>query len=99
MGMLFRSSCVLLLSSLSITYAGATAQKDALSAEAVRQIEHQDPQWLQVAPHLPDPLTASAAALETAGDVLRARRFPETAVDYYTYALRRGGEETQLLNK
>lgn len=34
------------------------------------------------------------------GDVLRARRFPEDALDYYTYALRRGGgNEVMLMNK
>ncbi len=99
MGLLLRSSIVLLLSSLPMAYAGATAQKEVRPSEAALQLEHQDPQWLDVKPHLPDPTTATAEQLETAADVLRARRFPETAVDYYTYAIRRGGETTQLLNK
>ncbi|GGA75367.1 hypothetical protein GCM10011507_28420 [Edaphobacter acidisoli] len=34
-----------------------------------------------------------------AGDVLRARRFPQDALDYYMYAMRRGGKEVPLLNK
>ena len=34
-----------------------------------------------------------------AGDVLRARRFPEDALDYYGYALQRGGNVSSLLNK
>jgi tetratricopeptide (TPR) repeat protein len=50
-------------------------------------------------PHLPDPKTASAADLEMSGDVLRARRFPEDALDYYGYALQRGGDVSKLLNK
>jgi tetratricopeptide (TPR) repeat protein len=33
------------------------------------------------------------------GDVLRARRFPEDAIDYYTYALQHGGDEVTLMNK
>jgi tetratricopeptide (TPR) repeat protein len=37
--------------------------------------------------------------LETVADVLRARRFPEDALDYYLYALRRGGNSVVLMNK
>jgi tetratricopeptide (TPR) repeat protein len=72
----------------------ASAQK---SADV--QLKHQDPQWLVVQPHLPDPATASPEKLEQAGDILRVRRFPEDALDYYNDALRRGGKETVLLNK
>jgi tetratricopeptide (TPR) repeat protein len=74
-------------------------QKDAQTSDAMRQIRHQDPQWDLVKPHLPDPATATAQQLETVGDVLRARRFPEDATDYYLYALRRGGNEVVLMNK
>src|SRR5271163_1072360 len=74
-------------------------QKDAQASDAVRAIRHQDPQWELVRPHLPDPATATAQQLETVGDVLRARRFPEDATDYYLYALRRGGNEVELMNK
>ena len=50
--------------------------------------------------HLPDPATATAEQLETVADVLRARRFPEDALDYYMYALKRGGgNEVMLMNK
>ena len=52
-----------------------------------------------VKPHLPDPATATAEQLETVGDVLRARRFPEDALDYYRYALKRGAIEVMLMNK
>jgi tetratricopeptide (TPR) repeat protein len=76
----------------------ASAQKSSLSSDA-REIKHQDPQWLMIQPHLPDRATATPQKLEQAGDILRARRFPEDALDYYGYALQRGGKETALLNK
>jgi tetratricopeptide (TPR) repeat protein len=52
-----------------------------------------------VSPHLPDPRTASAARLEEAGDVLRARRLPDDAIDFYGYAMQRGGDVATLMNK
>ena len=94
-----RSSCLTLLFILFMTSAELGAQRSAPSQETLRQVLHQDPQWLAVQPHLPDPATASVDKLEMAGDVLRARRFPEDALDYYLYALQRGGKEVQLLNK
>ena len=60
---------------------------------------HDDPQWLMVRDHLPDPATATAKVLENQGDLLRVRRFPEDALDFYGYAIRRGGITTNLLNK
>jgi len=76
----------------------ANAQAEAVSATE-RAAFHQDPQWAMIAPHLPDPKTGSADKLELAGDVLRARRFPEDALDYYGYAIARGGPVSELLNK
>ena len=70
----------------------------ATSAEERADL-HNSPDWLLIQPHLPDPRTATAAQLEMAGDVLRARRFPEDALDYYGYALQRGGDVSELLNK
>jgi tetratricopeptide (TPR) repeat protein len=54
-----------------------------------------------VKPHLPDPVTASPDKLEMAGDVLRARRFPEDALDYYNFAMQKPGKDkdTTLINK
>lgn len=75
-------------------------QNAPTSDAAMRELRHQDPQWQTVRPHLPDPATATEQQLETVGDVLRARRFPEDALDYYNYALRRGGgNEVTLMNK
>lgn len=101
MSMLLRSVCLTLFSLfLFLSGTGATrAQNEKLSLDDIREIEHRDPQWLLVQPHLPDPATATAEKLEMTADVLRARRFPADALDYYLYALRRGGPEARLLNK
>ncbi len=56
-------------------------------------------EWAQIQPHLPDPATATAQMLETQADILRARRFPLDAIDYYNYAMARGGNAPELLNK
>jgi tetratricopeptide (TPR) repeat protein len=74
-------------------------QQNAQTTDAMRELRHQDPTWETVKAHLPDPATSTAAQLETVADVLRARRFPEDALDYYTYALRAGGDEVTLMNK
>ncbi len=76
----------------------ARAQAQMVSEEE-REAFHRDPQWLAIYSHLPDPKTGAAAALETAGDVLRARRFLEDSLDYYGYAIARGGPVSELLNK
>ena len=67
--------------------------------EQERAERHQSLDWTSVAPHLPDPVTGTSAALETAADVLRARRLPEDALDYYRYALARGGNRVRLMNR
>ncbi len=60
---------------------------------------HRTADWALVAPHLPDPLTASPEKLETSGDVLRARRFPDDALTYYKAAAINGGVPGRLLKK
>src|SRR5579875_3146474 len=70
-----------------------------LTSPEERAALHRSSDWEIIAPHLPDPNTATAAQLETAADVLRARRFPEDALDYYGYAMARGGNVSELLNK
>jgi tetratricopeptide (TPR) repeat protein len=74
-------------------------QQNPTPSDSPRELRHQDPQWDSIRLHLPDPSTATAQQLETVGDVLRARRFPEDAIDYYNYALQRGGNEAELMNK
>jgi len=70
-----------------------------LTSDVDRTALHNSTDWQLLQPHLPDPQTASAADLEVAADVLRARRFPEDALDYYGYAMARGGDVSDLLNK
>jgi tetratricopeptide (TPR) repeat protein len=74
-------------------------QSAPLTSADERAALHNSPDWVLIQPHLPNPKTASAADLEMTGDVLRARRFPEDALDYYGYALQRGGDVSTLLNK
>jgi Flp pilus assembly protein TadD len=80
-------------------FAVPSQQPAPLTSASERALLHNSPDWALIAPHLPDPATATAAQLETAGDVLRARRFPEDALDYYGYAMARGGDVSTLLNK
>jgi tetratricopeptide (TPR) repeat protein len=65
----------------------------------LRQSAHASPDWKLIEPHLPDPATAPVEMLETQGDLLRVRRFPDDALDYYNYALKRGGDPGRLFNK
>jgi Flp pilus assembly protein TadD len=99
MSMQLRSACLLLLFSTFLPATGNGEQKNAPNYQTMRELRHEDPQWLLVQPHLPDPATASPQMLELAGDVLRARRFPEDALEYYNYALQKGGKESTLMNK
>src|ERR1700761_4705741 len=70
-----------------------------LTSDVERAALHNSTEWQILQPHLPNPKTASAQDLEIAADVLRARRFPEDALDYYGYAMARGGDVSELLNK
>jgi tetratricopeptide (TPR) repeat protein len=97
-----RSSALpLLLLLLTLVVFGRTgsarAQEDSL--RSARDIEHNSPDWALIREHLPDPATASVQLLEMEGDILRARRFPADAMDYYHYAVTRGGDAGALMNK
>lgn len=74
-------------------------QQAPMTSPEERALLHQGPEWQTIAPHLPNPQTSTATQLEMAADVLRARRFPEDALDYYGYAMARGGNISDLLNK
>jgi len=69
------------------------------SQATLRELAHTSSDWRLIAPHLPDPATASPQSLETQGDILRVRRFPDDALDYYNYALARGGDPADLFNR
>jgi tetratricopeptide (TPR) repeat protein len=73
--------------------------EDRSPPASTRERLHQSLQWDEVARHLPNPATATPRELEQQGDILRVRRFPEDALDYYNYALARGGNVPSLLNK
>ncbi len=66
---------------------------------SARERSHQSAQWDAIAQHLPNPTTAPPQELENQADILRVRRFPEDALDYYKYAMARGGSAASLLNK
>lgn len=99
------AACTLIAAgSLGLCVRAASAQSrarpeaPATSAEE-RVLLHSGTDWPLIASHLPDPATATPQQLEGTADVLRARRFPEDALDFYGYALARGGDVTTLLNK
>ncbi len=79
----------------SVSSPGARAQQER-SANAD---PHNTQEWAIVAPHLPDPVTSSPDKLETAADVLRARRFPADAITFYKASMINGGNRGRLLKK
>lgn len=98
-----RSVCFPSLLSLALLMPTACATAGgqglvAITASNARTLRHQSPQWMAVVGHLPDPATADPKQLEMAADVLRARRLPEDAIDFYTAALQRGGDPGHLFN-
>ncbi len=84
---------------LSTVLASSALRAQAPDPAAETTLRHQSPQWLAIQPHLPDPETATSLQLQTAADVLRARRLPEDALDFYHFALARGGEMPVLMNR
>ena len=66
---------------------------------AGRDREHNSPDWPTVEAHLADPATATLQKLQMQGDILRARRFPYSALDYYQYALKRDEKNTSLIKR
>jgi tetratricopeptide (TPR) repeat protein len=94
-------SSLLIVTAVTLTFSmpiGAE-QVQPLTRDQIRAFDHQNPTWNSVRAHLPDPLSATAKQLESAADILRARRFIADAMDYYEFALRRGGDQVTLLNK
>jgi tetratricopeptide (TPR) repeat protein len=78
---------------------GSRAAGQQLTAGSDQLRAHDSVQWRQIEQHLPDPRTATAQTLEQQADILRARRFPEDAMDFYKYAMDRGAKVPQVLNK
>lgn len=61
--------------------------------------EHGTAEWANLAEHLPDKATASGERLETAADVLRARRYTTDALEYYNLAMAHGADPSRVLKK
>jgi tetratricopeptide (TPR) repeat protein len=93
---LVRAAALTLLSLFAAVQISAQNQPSPTSA---RERMHQSDQWTEIQKHLPDPATASPQALEQQADILRARKFPADAMDFYNYALTRGGNPPVLMNK
>jgi tetratricopeptide (TPR) repeat protein len=93
-----RFAPVALLLSAALAASAAPSTRP-MTRDEVRIMDHENPGWDSVRTHLPDPTIATAAQLETAADILRARRFVADAMDFYEHSLRRGGNQVTLLNK
>ena len=97
--MIVRRLCSFLLAVSALAGAASHAQQPFTDTDADRQTRHQSADWQAVAPHLPSLTTGAPDALVTAGDVLRARRMPEDALDFYRAATLRGANQVTMLNR
>ena len=93
-----RTVSVLFLA-LACTAVNVHAQKFVAESDADRTARHRSADWMALEGHLPDPATAAPADLLLAADVMRARRLPEDALEYYGFALQRGGDAGKLTNR
>src|SRR5437868_414466 len=91
--------CLSLLLSLLPAANAQSSRSYPSSVSATHNRMHDSEQWAEIEKHLPDPKTASTQMLEQEADILRARRFPDDALDYYKYAIDRGGNVVSLMNK
>lgn len=82
-----------------VLWCGARVSAQQLTPGSDQLRAHDSVQWRQIEEHLPDPKTASPQMLEQQADILRARRFPEDAMDYYRFAMDRGAKVPPVLNK
>jgi tetratricopeptide (TPR) repeat protein len=96
---LLRILALILLGLSAAMWAARAAAQQQSATSLERESLHETELWRELQSHLPDPNTASAQALELEADILRARRFPEDAMDFYHYAMARGGNMSELWNK
>src|SRR5260370_18670880 len=89
-----------LLSSILLVFSSVplAAQRNT-NLNSGRELAHRSPEWASIEKHLPDPATASAPELEQQADILRARRFPEDAMEFYGYALKHGADLERMYKK
>ena len=93
------AQCAVLILALSSPGLATSQSVKQQPLSLTRARLHDSDQWREIEKHLPDPATATPKALEQEADILRARRFPEDALDFYRYALQRGGDAGILTNK
>lgn len=84
---------------LLLTFSVAMPAQYQVRGEDARERAHLSPDWPNIEAHLANPATASLEALEQQGDILRARRFPYDALDYYGYALKRDARNTGVIKR
>ena len=75
-----------------------SAKAKAAAADALQALHRQE-EWMRVSKHLPSLQQGTGPELVVAGDVLRARRFPDEALAYYAAAYRKGADPVEVLNK
>ncbi|MDE3103918.1 MAG: tetratricopeptide repeat protein [Acidobacteriota bacterium] len=96
--LLFRFSSLAALLLLACFAAPSLGQTISRGDDARRQ-QHESQDWQTIAHHLVDLQTASRDALLLQGDILRARRFPYDALDYYNAALQREPRDVDAINR
>jgi tetratricopeptide (TPR) repeat protein len=99
-----RELCLTFLLAAAVPCTGVCAEKQQSTAGAAAAPDgpaalQNRPDWKLVYGHLPDPKACDAKQLEDEGDLLRVRRFPEEALLYYGYALDKGGNAVEILNR
>jgi tetratricopeptide (TPR) repeat protein len=87
------------LSLLILPVAMAGQSGPANNANTNRASVHLTPEWMEVERHLANPTTSTPEQLEVQGDILRARRYPEDALDYYNFALKKARNPGSLYKK
>ncbi len=83
----------------SLTQLPSQSSQQRASLDSGRSMAHMNPEWPNIAKHLPDPATAGASELEMQADILRARRVREVDLQLYTYALQHGANAVRVYKK
>jgi len=89
----------LVITITAMSFPAPAIAQNSFSTETARERMHDSAQWAAIEQQLPDRVTSTPEELERQGDILRARRFPEDANDYYNFALQNGGDSAMLLDK
>ncbi|HEY0262978.1 MAG TPA: tetratricopeptide repeat protein [Granulicella sp.] len=87
-----------LLASLLLGHSSSPLLRAAQNTALKTQLPEDDA-WDEVRQHLPNPATLTPKQLEDEGDILRARRLPEHALDLYREAAGRSNRPAMLILK